>query len=228
MTDVTRSLRNQARRTRRRRPPAGRPVPPRQRQVDRAHRDPRRQGPVRLLPSCCTRRPRRPCATIIEESQQAEPGTEARKVGDLYASFMDEERAELLGGDAASPASSSSVDARRLDRRAARRPSAGSSARASPASSSSSSTTTRATPSATSSSSSRAASACPTRATSARSSFAEHPHGVPRAPRADARARAARRRRPTAPRASSTLETDDRRGALGQRRAPATARRPTT
>ena len=34
---------------------------------------------------------------IIEESQQAEPGTEARKVGDLYASFMNEERAELLG-----------------------------------------------------------------------------------------------------------------------------------
>lgn len=34
---------------------------------------------------------------IIEEAQQAEPGTEARKVGDLYASFMNEERAELLG-----------------------------------------------------------------------------------------------------------------------------------
>ncbi|MGW9166242.1 M13 family metallopeptidase [Agromyces sp. NPDC055658] len=34
---------------------------------------------------------------IIEESQQAEPGTEARKVGDLYASFMNEDRAELLG-----------------------------------------------------------------------------------------------------------------------------------
>ena len=34
---------------------------------------------------------------IIEESQQAEPGTEARKVGDLYASFMDEQHAELLG-----------------------------------------------------------------------------------------------------------------------------------
>lgn len=34
---------------------------------------------------------------IIEESQGAEPGTEARKVGDLYASFMNKERAELLG-----------------------------------------------------------------------------------------------------------------------------------
>ncbi|MFT4279971.1 M13 family metallopeptidase [Microbacterium sp.] len=35
--------------------------------------------------------------TIIEESQSAEPGTEARKLGDLYASFMDVERIEGLG-----------------------------------------------------------------------------------------------------------------------------------
>ncbi|TYL53460.1 M13 family metallopeptidase [Agromyces mariniharenae] len=34
---------------------------------------------------------------IIEEAQQADPGTEARKVGDLYASFMNEQRADLLG-----------------------------------------------------------------------------------------------------------------------------------
>jgi len=34
---------------------------------------------------------------IIEEAQGAEPGTEERKVGDLYASFMDEERVESLG-----------------------------------------------------------------------------------------------------------------------------------
>jgi len=34
---------------------------------------------------------------IIEEAQQAEPGTEARKVGDLYASFMNEQRVDLLG-----------------------------------------------------------------------------------------------------------------------------------
>ncbi|MCK8608083.1 M13 family metallopeptidase [Agromyces sp. C10] len=34
---------------------------------------------------------------IIEEAQRAEPGTEARKVGDLYASFMNEEHVELLG-----------------------------------------------------------------------------------------------------------------------------------
>jgi putative endopeptidase len=34
---------------------------------------------------------------IIAESQQAEPGTEARKVGDLFASFMNEDKAEMLG-----------------------------------------------------------------------------------------------------------------------------------
>ena len=34
---------------------------------------------------------------IIEQAQTAEPGSEARKVGDLYASFMDEERIEQLG-----------------------------------------------------------------------------------------------------------------------------------
>lgn len=34
---------------------------------------------------------------IIEEAQRAEPGTEARKVGDLYASFMNEDKAEMLG-----------------------------------------------------------------------------------------------------------------------------------
>ncbi|MBB5633190.1 putative endopeptidase [Cryobacterium mesophilum] len=35
---------------------------------------------------------------IIVEAQDAEPGTEERKFGDLFASFMDEERAEELGG----------------------------------------------------------------------------------------------------------------------------------
>src|SRR5690606_28884835 len=34
---------------------------------------------------------------IIEEAQSAEPGTEERKFGDLYASFMDEDRIEQLG-----------------------------------------------------------------------------------------------------------------------------------
>ena len=35
--------------------------------------------------------------TIIEHAQQADPGTEARKIGDLYSSFMDEARVEALG-----------------------------------------------------------------------------------------------------------------------------------
>jgi putative endopeptidase len=34
---------------------------------------------------------------IIIESQSADPGLEARKVGDLYASFMDEARVNALG-----------------------------------------------------------------------------------------------------------------------------------
>jgi len=34
---------------------------------------------------------------IIHESQEAEPGTEARKVGDLFTSFLDEGRVEALG-----------------------------------------------------------------------------------------------------------------------------------
>jgi len=36
---------------------------------------------------------------IIEEAQGAEPGTETRKVGDLYASFMDTERIAALGAE---------------------------------------------------------------------------------------------------------------------------------
>ncbi|MCU1437376.1 MAG: peptidase [Naasia sp.] len=34
---------------------------------------------------------------IVEESRTAEPGTEARKLGDLFTSFLDEERVESLG-----------------------------------------------------------------------------------------------------------------------------------
>ena len=34
---------------------------------------------------------------IVEESQDAEPGTESRKIGDLYTSFMDTERIAELG-----------------------------------------------------------------------------------------------------------------------------------
>ena len=35
---------------------------------------------------------------IVEESQSAEPGTEARKIGDLYTSFMDTDRITELAG----------------------------------------------------------------------------------------------------------------------------------
>ncbi len=35
--------------------------------------------------------------TIVQESQDAEPGSEARKIGDLFASFMDTDRIEAQG-----------------------------------------------------------------------------------------------------------------------------------
>ncbi|QEE62437.1 peptidase M13 [Salinibacterium sp. dk2585] len=41
---------------------------------------------------------------IIEESQHADPGTEQRKVGDLFTSFMDEQRIEQLGAEPLRPA----------------------------------------------------------------------------------------------------------------------------
>ena len=40
---------------------------------------------------------------IIEEAQQAEPGSETRKVGDLYTSFMDTERISALGAEPLRP-----------------------------------------------------------------------------------------------------------------------------
>lgn len=40
---------------------------------------------------------------IIEQAQAAEPGTPERKVGDLYASFMDESRIEALGATPLEP-----------------------------------------------------------------------------------------------------------------------------
>ncbi|RUQ98020.1 M13 family metallopeptidase [Labedella endophytica] len=40
---------------------------------------------------------------IIIESQDAEPGTETRKIGDVYASFMDTERIEALGLEPLTP-----------------------------------------------------------------------------------------------------------------------------
>src|SRR4249919_2525914 len=40
---------------------------------------------------------------IVEESQDAEPGTESRKIGDLYTSFMDTERITALAGSPLEP-----------------------------------------------------------------------------------------------------------------------------
>jgi putative endopeptidase len=40
---------------------------------------------------------------IVEESQGAEPGTESRKIGDLYTSFMDTERIAALGATPLEP-----------------------------------------------------------------------------------------------------------------------------
>ncbi|WP_405374063.1 MULTISPECIES: M13 family metallopeptidase [unclassified Microbacterium] len=40
---------------------------------------------------------------IVEESQSAEPGTETRKIGDLYTSFMDTDAIEAKGADAIAP-----------------------------------------------------------------------------------------------------------------------------
>ena len=49
---------------------------------------------------------------IIMEAQSADPGTEARKVGDLYASFMDEGRVNALG---AAPLADALADVSRID-----------------------------------------------------------------------------------------------------------------
>jgi putative endopeptidase len=40
---------------------------------------------------------------IVEESQSAEPGTETRKIGDLFASFMDTDRSAALGAEPLRP-----------------------------------------------------------------------------------------------------------------------------
>ena len=40
---------------------------------------------------------------IIEQAQSADPGTPERKVGDLYASFMDEARIDVLGAEPLTP-----------------------------------------------------------------------------------------------------------------------------
>ncbi len=49
---------------------------------------------------------------IIIESQSAEPGTEGRKVGDLYASFLDEARIQALGAE---PIAEAIAEAEKVD-----------------------------------------------------------------------------------------------------------------
>ena len=164
-------LRHPDRRTRPGDPAAGRPVPARQRQVDRAHRDPvaTRRGRARSTSS--PRRPRRPCARSSRRRSTAEPGTEERKFGDVYSRASWTRTASSSSGCRAPPSRSrrrADVDLDR--RRSSRDRRAASSVAARADSSSSSSTTTRATRSATWCSSSRAASACPTSRTSARRS----------------------------------------------------------
>ena len=53
--------------------------------------------------TCWPTRPRRRCATSSSRPRPREPGTEERKFGDLYASFMDEERVEELGATPLTP-----------------------------------------------------------------------------------------------------------------------------
>ena len=52
---------------------------------------------------------------IIIESQGAEPGTEQRKVGDLYASFLDTDRIEALGADPLRPAIAEALEIASVD-----------------------------------------------------------------------------------------------------------------
>ncbi len=162
---------------------------------------------------------------IVEEARGAEPGTEARKIGDLYASFMDEERVEQLG---ATPLAGALALAAAVDSIPSLLARAGHAAapRRRRAVSSRSSTTTRATRPATSCSSSRAASACPTRATSATRDSPTCAR-LPGPRREDARAGGSRRRRRRAPSASLTSRPRSRRS-TGTTSSAATRSRPTT
>ena len=105
---------------------------------------------------------------IIVESQSADPGTEERKVGDLYASFMDEARVQALGAKPIEHLIAEAEKVSSID--AVLETSAGSSAAGHRGSSRCSSTTTPASPSATSCFSSRAGSVFPTSRTTAKRS----------------------------------------------------------
>ena len=184
-----------ARRARREHPPAGRPVPPRQRQVDRPHRDPRGQGALRLVPRA-GRGGREGGARDHRGGAGGRAGhrgaQDRRPLRELHGRGA---RRAARGHAARRASCSSAVAAVELDRLAARHARPPRARRASAASSSSSSTTTRATPSATSSSSSRAASGCPTSRYYRQETLRRDPRRTTCAPRAHVRARRARRRR---------------------------------
>ena len=161
---------------------------------------------------------------IVDEAASAPEGTEERKFGDLYASFIDEDRAEQLGAQPISQTLATvepSAPSRAAgDARAAR------AHWVSGACTGSSSTTTRATRSATSSSSSRAASRCPTSPTTARRS----------SPRSATRSLVISSgcsswpgcRTPTGTPSASSRSRPSSPGTTGTTSRPATARRPTT
>ncbi|BDZ40222.1 hypothetical protein GCM10025863_28360 [Microbacterium suwonense] len=141
---------------------------------------------------------------IIEESTDAEPGTLARKVGDLYSSFMDTERIAALG---VAPLVEQLTKVDRIDSiRSSSPPSARSTARASPPSSASSSSPTRATPSATCPSPCRRAFRFPTRATTVKTASPRPAPPTARISSGSSPLRASRmpRARPSVPSPSST------------------------
>ncbi len=98
--------------------------------------------------------------------------TDAGKIGDLFASFMDTERIEARRHPA-DPAGARRASTGSATSATSRRSSASSSGSVATGCSAPTSTPTPATPTATSSTSSRAGSACPTSRTTARSKFAE-------------------------------------------------------
>ncbi len=203
----------------------GRPVPARQRQVDRAHRDPRRQGALRLVP----RAARGGRAGRARDHRGGAAGRAGHRGAQGRRPLRELHGRAARRACSARRRSRASSSTWRSSARSSRSstPSAASSGRASRASCSCSSTTTPATPSATSSSSSRAASACPTRATSARSGSRA---SAPPTTRTSSACSGSRSSTDPADRAVRVfdLETDARRRCTGTTSTPATARRRTT
>ena len=210
-----------------RHPHPGRPLRPRQRRLAGHRRDPRR--PLLVGPVRDARRHRRGARARDHRGLRRRRGRradEAQKIGDLFASFMDEDRVEELGHTPILPAAR--ADRRPHRPRASWPPSsAPSSAVAAAASSARTSTPTTATPTATSSTSLQGGIGLPDESYYREEKFAEirekylayldpHPRRWPSAPTPRARPAAWSRWRPGWPRATGS----------GPR--PATSSRPTT